>query len=111
MTKAQQLPITDLEEAILAACDIAIFGIKTAETKKLDFLAALQLAPAIQLGIEGYKNIVPQAIDIDSAEATQLVAKVAAKFSTTNNKAKKIIIAVTKLVAPAIELVEAVTGE
>ncbi len=111
MSEAQvesTLPIKDFKEAIVAVCSIAMFGVNLAQTKKLDLNAALLLVPKIQLGVEGYQNIVPELFDIDGPEALEVVAAVSSELSITNEKAKLVIVAAIKALPANLELIQAI---
>lgn len=104
----EKLPIKDLKEGLVALVALGNFAAEAIEAKKFDFVKFLSIAPKVQVGIEGYKNIVPEALDLDSAEGAELVAAVSAELTLENEKVKAIILASVKMIPPALELLEAV---
>lgn len=106
----EKLPIKDLEEAVLFVCDAALFGLDLAQGGKLDLVKTLALLPGLQLAVQGYDQIFPEVIDLDSDEAAQLVTEVMNKFNVANPKAKAIVSAAVKMLPGAFELFKAVKG-
>jgi hypothetical protein len=103
-------PVKDLKEAVVALCAITTFGIEAVSKKQFDFQKALAIAPKLQMAVEGYQNIGPQALDLDSAEGMEIVAAVAAELALENEKAKNIVIAVLESLPANIKLVKAIIG-
>lgn len=72
------LPINDLEDAVLAACDIA-----NDINDKSGVLGFLDNLPALVAAYDGKENILPQAAEVDQVEleALQMKVKERLKFS------------------------------
>lgn len=99
--------IKELKEALIAVVGLASLTAEAIESKKFDIVKFLSVAPKVQAGIEGYKDIVPEALDLDSAEAAEVIAAISAELTIENEKVKTIIVASIKMIPPVIEILEA----
>lgn len=104
---SEKKSIKELKEALVAVVALANITAEAIETKKFDLVKFLSVAPKVQAGIEGYKEVVPEALDLDSAEAAEVIAAIGAELTLENEKVKTIIVASIKIIPPVIEILEA----
>lgn len=73
------LPVNDLEDVILAICDIA-----NDINDKSGVVGFLDNLPGIIAAYEGKENILPQAADVDAVELEAITAKVKERLKLTD---------------------------
>jgi len=93
------LPIDDFQDAVLMLCDFAndIYN-------KSTILGFADNLPGVLKALEGYENILPQAIDMDAVEKDDTKAKIMERLTLTEgaelitDKAIDALYAITELV-------------
>jgi hypothetical protein len=106
----EKLPIKDCKEAIVAGVALAMVGVGFYKDRNIDFKQLLIAMSKVQQAIDGFENIIPEALDMDSEEAKEVIAAVAAEINVSNEKAKTIILASLESLPANIKLVKAITA-
>ena len=110
IAESAKLPIKDFKEAIVAMTALTVFGVYAYEKRDVDVTKLFELMAKFQLAADGYENILPEALDMDSEEAAEVIAAVAAEIKTSNEKAKAIVLASLAALPANIKLIKAISA-